>query len=79
MTLTKIKGVFSVVNLILLAEEEFENVVPTMASPLRRQVEKTVIRQRQTFSLAAPTAWNGLPVALRLTPLADSALFSIWS
>src|SRR6218665_1146720 len=25
--------------------------------------------------LAGPTAWNGLPVALRLTPVAHSALF----
>jgi len=26
-------------------------------------------------SVAGPTAWNGLPVALRLTPVAHSALF----
>ena len=36
---------------------------------------RTVIRQRRAFSVAGPTAWNGLPVALRLTPLAHSALF----
>ena len=34
----------------------------------------TVIQQRHTFSVAGPTAWNGLPV-LRLTPVAHSALF----
>src|SRR6218665_2987784 len=27
---------------------------------------RTVIRQRRAFSVAGPTAWNGLPVALRL-------------
>jgi len=36
---------------------------------------RTVIRQRRTFSVAGPTAWNGLPVALHLTPVAHSALF----
>src|SRR6218665_1962600 len=36
---------------------------------------RTVIRQRRAFSVAGPTAWNGLPVALRLTPVAHSALF----
>jgi len=35
----------------------------------------TVIRQRRAFSVAGPTAWNGLPVALHLTPVAHSALF----
>src|SRR6218665_2991070 len=35
----------------------------------------TVIRQRHAFSVAGPTAWNGLPVALRLTPVTHSALF----
>ena len=34
---------------------------------------RTVIRQRRAFSVASPTAWNGLPVAL--TPVAHSALF----
>src|SRR6218665_205164 len=36
---------------------------------------RTVIRQRRAFSVAGQTAWNGLPVALRLTPEAHSALF----
>ena len=36
---------------------------------------RTVIRQRRAFSVAGPTAWNDLPVALRLTPVAHSALF----
>src|SRR6218665_2152732 len=36
---------------------------------------RTVIRQRRAFSVAGPTALNGLPVALRLTPVAHSALF----
>src|SRR6218665_3242944 len=36
---------------------------------------RTVIRQRRTFSVAGPTAWNGLPVALRLTPVSHSSLF----
>src|SRR6218665_2358439 len=36
---------------------------------------RTVIRQRRAFSVVGPTAWNGLPVALRLTPVAPSALF----
>src|SRR6218665_707074 len=36
---------------------------------------RTVIRQRRAFSVAGPTAWNGLLVALRLTPVAQSALF----
>src|SRR6218665_801843 len=36
---------------------------------------RTIIRQRRAFSVAGPTAWNGLPVALRLTPVAHSALF----
>jgi len=36
---------------------------------------RTVIRQRRTFSVAGPTAWNGLPVALRLKPMEQSALF----
>src|SRR6218665_397412 len=36
---------------------------------------RTVIRKRRAFSVAGPTAWNGLPVALRLTPVAHSALF----
>ena len=39
---------------------------------------RTVIRQRRAFSVAGPTvrmAWNGLSVALCLTPVAHSALF----
>src|SRR6218665_134892 len=36
---------------------------------------RTVIRQRRAFSVAGPTSWNGIPVALRLTPVAHSALF----
>src|SRR6218665_67276 len=36
---------------------------------------RTVIRQRRAFSVAGPTAWNGLPVALSLTPVAQTALF----
>ena len=36
---------------------------------------RTVIRRRRAFSVAGPKAWNGLPVALRLTPVAHSALF----
>src|SRR6218665_2711070 len=36
---------------------------------------QTVIRQRRAFSVAGPTAWNGLPVALRLTPVTHSVLF----
>src|SRR6218665_1764975 len=38
---------------------------------------RTVIRQRRAFSVAGPTDWNGLPVALRLTPVTHSALFSL--
>src|SRR6218665_2748590 len=34
-----------------------------------------VIRQLCAFSVAGPTAWNSLQVALRLTPIACSALF----
>ena len=36
---------------------------------------QTVIRQRRAFSVAGPTAWNGLRVVLCLTPVAHSALF----
>src|SRR6218665_222595 len=36
---------------------------------------RTVIRQHRAFSVAGLTAWNVLPVALRLTPVAHSALF----
>ena len=36
---------------------------------------RTVNRQRCAFSVAGPTAWNGLPVALRLMPVTHSALF----
>ena len=36
---------------------------------------RTVIRQRRAFSVAGPTAWNGLPVVLRLMPVTHSALF----
>jgi len=35
----------------------------------------TVIWQRHTFSVTGPMAWNGLAVALRLTPMSDSAPF----
>ena len=35
---------------------------------------RTVIRQRRAFSVTGPAAWNGLPVALCLTPVAHSAL-----
>src|SRR6218665_3865515 len=35
----------------------------------------TVIRQRRAFSVGGPMAWNGQPVALRLMPVAHSALF----
>ena len=31
--------------------------------------------QRRSFSVAGPTSWNSLPVALLLTPVAHSALF----
>jgi len=40
-----------------------------------RRPTRTVFRQRRAFSVAGPTAWNGLAVALRLTPVAHSALF----
>jgi len=30
---------------------------------------------RMQYSVAGPTAWNGLPVALRLMPVARSVLF----
>jgi len=36
---------------------------------------RTVIWQRCAFSAPGPTAWNGQPVALRLTPVGHSALF----
>ena len=36
---------------------------------------RSVIRQRRAFSVAGPMAWNGLPVALHLTPKGHSALF----
>src|SRR6218665_1581593 len=36
---------------------------------------RTVIRQRRAFSVAGPTPWNGLPTALRLTPVGHSTLF----
>src|SRR6218665_2555672 len=35
----------------------------------------TVIQQRQAFSVAGLTAWDGLPFALRLIPVAHLALF----
>src|SRR6218665_934538 len=38
---------------------------------------RTVIRQRRAFSVAGPTSWNGLPVALHQTPVAHSTLFSL--
>ena len=36
---------------------------------------QTAIRQRRAFSVTGPSAWSDLPVALRLTPVAHSALF----
>jgi len=36
---------------------------------------RTAVRQRRAFAVAGPVTWNGLPVALRLTPLGLSALF----
>jgi exonuclease III len=36
---------------------------------------RTTVRQRRAFAVAGPVTWNGLPVALRLTPLGLSALF----
>jgi len=36
---------------------------------------RTALRQRGAFSVAGPVAWNGLPVALRLTPLSHSPVF----
>ena len=36
----------------------------------------SVIRQRHTYSAAFPSAWNGLPVALRL--MSDGPLCSIF-
>ena len=36
---------------------------------------RTVIRHCRSFFVAGPTAWDGLPIALRLTPVAHSALF----
>jgi len=33
------------------------------------------IRQHRALSMADPTAWNDLPVVLRLTPVAHSALY----
>ena len=42
------------------------------------QAELLVPRTRdcyRAFSMAGPTSWNGLPVALRLTPVAHYALF----
>ena len=35
---------------------------------------RTLIRQHLAFLVTGPTAWNGLPVALHLTPVAHSAL-----
>ena len=36
---------------------------------------RTAIQERRPFSGAGLTAWNGLPGALRLTPVAHSSLF----
>jgi len=36
---------------------------------------RTVIQQCRALSVAGPTAWNGLPVALRLMLVGHSALF----
>src|SRR6218665_2018830 len=44
-------------------------------SPSTLLFSSAVIQQRRIFSVAGPTAWNGLPVALRLMPVAHSALF----
>src|SRR6218665_183289 len=60
----------SVAPLLLLS------VVPHSAqAELQVTRTRTVIRQRRAFSVAGPTAWNGLPDALRLTPVAHFALF----
>ena len=42
------------------------------------QVQLLVLRTRtviRVFSVAGPTAWNGLPIALHLKPVGHSALF----
>src|SRR6218665_790383 len=44
-------------------------------SELRVPRTRTVIRQRQASSLTGPTAWSGVLVALRLTPVTHFALF----
>jgi len=38
-------------------------------------LEQLGTKRLNAFSVAGPTAWNGLPIALRLTPVAHSALF----
>jgi len=44
--------------------------------PRKRTVRPmSVIRQRRALSVAGPTAWNGLLIALLLTPVDHSVLF----
>src|SRR6218665_3513969 len=49
--------------------------VSPMAGGVAGPRTRTAIRQRRAFSVAGHPAWNGLPVALRLTPVAHLALF----
>src|SRR5688572_26108968 len=38
---------------------------------------RTTIKQRRSFSVAGPTTWNGLPVALRLVPRGHTTTFFV--
>jgi len=49
-------------------------VVPTVAIKRRRPISLRSSAQAELL-VAGPTAWNGFPVALRLTPVTHSALF----
>ena len=62
---------------ILLLVSVVSHMRPPAQAELLVPRARTAIRQRRAFSVAGPTAWNGLPVALRLTPVAQSALF-LW-
>ena len=71
-------------SMIIIAIVHEISTAPTKAKlwePAYSQAELLVpqtqaaIRQRRAFSVAGPTAWNSLPVAMRLTPVAHSAHF----
>ena len=60
----KIATIPQLCRISLCSSAQAELLVPHMRIVIRR-----------AFSMAGPTAWNGRPVALRLTPVAHSSLF----